>query len=303
MSRLPDFFIVGAPKCGTTALYHYLAEHPGIFMPDFKEPHYFAKDFSSPYYVRTEAAYRALFADASAQHKVGEASVWYLFSEVAAERIQASVPQARLIVMLRRPVDLFVSLHNQLRVSLYEDEADPERAWHLQEPRRGGARIPDLCEETRFLEYDAACRLGAQLERLLGFFPRSSVHLILFDDLAATPQAVYEDALRFLAVPSDGRQHFPRVNEAHQSRSTGLETLRRKVDRVLVTTPALAGLLRRLAPLRPLSRALRRLNEQKVEKPVLTETFRRQLTEHFRDDVEILERLLERDLSAWKDSS
>jgi len=302
MSRLPDFFIVGAPKCGTTALYHYLAEHSGVFMPDFKEPHYFAEDFSSPYYVRSEAVYTALFADAEEQQKIGEASVWYLFSEVAAKRIRDAVPQARLIVMLRRPVDLFVSLHNQLLVSLYEDEGNPERAWHLQEARQRGERIPELCEEPRLLQYDAACRLGAQLERLLQIFPPQCVHTIVFDDLVATPRAVYEDALHFLGLPSDGRRHFPRINEAHQSRSSGLETLRRRVDRTFITTPALAGLLRWLAPLRPLSRALRRLNQRKVRKAVLADTFRQQLTEHFRDDVETLERLLERDLADWKEA-
>jgi hypothetical protein len=302
MSRLPDFFIAGAPKCGTTALYSYLAEHPGIFMPEFKEPHYYSDDFSSPYYVRSAAAYRALFAQATKEQRIGEASVWYLFSEVAARRIQEENPEARLIVMLRRPVDLFQSLHNQMLASLYEDERDPEKAWLLQKIRRGGERIPRLCEEPRLLQYDAACQLGAQLERLLQVFPRSQVHTILFEDLVAAPRVTYEGVLRFLGLPSDHRRQFPRVNEAHQSRSTGLETLRRTIDRVLVTTPALAEILRWSAPLKPLSRALRRLNQRKVQKAVLAEPFKIRLAEHFRDDIEILERLLKRDLADWKRS-
>jgi len=301
VTRWPDFFIVGAPKCGTTALYSYLAEHPDVFLPSNKEPHYFADDLASPYYVRSEAAYRALFAAAGEHQSIGEASVWYLFSEVAPTRIRDAVPGARLIVMVRRPVELFLSLHNQTLMSHYEDESDPEKAWHLQTARRRGERIPKLCEEPRLLQYDDACRLGGQLERLLQVFPRSHVHVVVFDDLAAGTRSVYEDVLRFLDLASDGREEFPRVNEAHQSRLRWLEAARRRTDRTLVTTPILTRTLRWFGPFRPLSRTLRRFNVQKVEKPTLEEGFHRLLTEHFAKDVEILERLLERDLTAWKD--
>ena len=77
--RRPDFFIVGAPKCGTTALYEYLKQHPEVFMPkEAKEPNFFGSDFNNPFFIRDENAYLALFADARYEKRVGEASVWYL---------------------------------------------------------------------------------------------------------------------------------------------------------------------------------------------------------------------------------
>ncbi|MCP4662264.1 MAG: sulfotransferase domain-containing protein, partial [bacterium] len=160
--KRPDFFIVGAPKCGTTALYHYLSEHPQVFLPEFKEPHFFAEDLSTPDHICSEQEYLELFLPAGDEHRaVGEGSVWYLFSSTAARRIREFAPEAKVIVMFRSPVEMFVSLHNQMMASLYEEERDPERAWALQEARRRGEHLGELCEEPRVLQYGEVCRLGA----------------------------------------------------------------------------------------------------------------------------------------------
>ena len=78
--RKPDVFIVGAPKCGTTSMYHYLRQHPDVFMPPKKEPHSFASDLDAPYFVRAEQEYLALFEEGAWAKRVGEASTWYLYS-------------------------------------------------------------------------------------------------------------------------------------------------------------------------------------------------------------------------------
>ena len=102
MMRKPDFFIVGAPKCGTTALYEYLRPHPNVFMSTVKEPHFFAKDLGSYPHIKTDEEYAALFAGANEQHlRVGEASVYYLRSAVAIPNIREFNPDARLIAMFR----------------------------------------------------------------------------------------------------------------------------------------------------------------------------------------------------------
>ena len=143
MPRRPNFFILGAPKCGTTALSEYLREHPRAFVSQPKEPHYFCGDFDY-YYApgqRSEEHYLRLFDAATDDHlAVGEASVWYLYSADAARNIAAFDPATRVIVMLRNPVDLVPSLHSQLLYMLDEDEPDPARAWELQEARRRGER-------------------------------------------------------------------------------------------------------------------------------------------------------------------
>jgi hypothetical protein len=111
----PNFFIVGAPKCGTTALYEYLQPHPRIFLSRIKEPHYFARDLGSYPRIKTAQEYAGIFAESTSEHlALGEASVYYLRSAVAIPLIREFNPAARLIAMFRNPVDMVYSLHSQL---------------------------------------------------------------------------------------------------------------------------------------------------------------------------------------------
>jgi len=113
--RKPDFFIVGAPKCGTTALYRFLSQHPEIFLPKVKEVHFFGSDLYLPGYVPDTEKYLRLFANARDETRVGEASVWYLYSKVSAAEIKHFAPEASILIMLRNPVDMIHSLHSQLQ--------------------------------------------------------------------------------------------------------------------------------------------------------------------------------------------
>src|SRR5579859_908594 len=112
----PNFFIVGAPKCGTTALNHYLSAHPEIFMAK-KEMHHFGADlkFGPQFFRRDRAEYLAEFAGGQGRKRVGESSVWYLFSREAAAELKAFNPEARVIIMLREPVAMLHSLFHQFR--------------------------------------------------------------------------------------------------------------------------------------------------------------------------------------------
>jgi uncharacterized protein with GYD domain len=141
----PNFVILGAPKCGTTALSEYLREHPRVFVSRPKEPHYFCDDWDY-YYApgeRTQEHYLHLFDDATDDHlAIGEASVWYLYSTTAARNIAAFDPAMRVIVMVRNPVELVPSLHSQLRYMLDEDEPDPERLLEVNaEVEQMGAKV------------------------------------------------------------------------------------------------------------------------------------------------------------------
>jgi hypothetical protein len=141
--RIPDFFIVGAPKCGTTAMYRWLAAHPEVFVP-VKEIHYFGSDLAHRRPPVSEERYRALFADAVAAHRaVGDVAVWYLMSESAVEEIHAFNPDARIIVMLRRPDDMLYSLHSQLLYSGEEDLLDFGAALDAESERAQGRSIPE----------------------------------------------------------------------------------------------------------------------------------------------------------------
>src|SRR5262249_52220073 len=132
--RMPDFFIAGHQKCGTTALYMMLNQHPQIFMPEFKEPRYFAPELRPPLEHETPdrpqklESSLALFADARLDQMAGEASPQYIRSPTAAARIATLQPRARLIVILREPADFLRSYHQQMVVSHEERENDFRKA-------------------------------------------------------------------------------------------------------------------------------------------------------------------------------
>ena len=174
MTNKPDFFIVGAPKCGTTALSEYLRAHPNIHISTPKEPHYFVDDFPS-YKERMggEENYLALFDTDKENAQCGEASVWYLYSKVAIQNALDFNPNAKFIAMVRNPLEMAVSLHAQLVWTLDEDTHNFDEAWSMMDERKAGRKIPKKCRESAFLQYREACQLGGQIERFMNIVPPS----------------------------------------------------------------------------------------------------------------------------------
>ena len=300
MEVRPNFFIVGAPKCGTTALYRYLRLHANIYMPVKKEPHFFARDLGTYPAIKTMEQYSALFADAKEQHqRVGEASVYYLRSAVAIANIREFNPDARIIAMFRNPVEMVHSFHSQLLYWAEENEADFETAWRLQEPRSRGIDLPPGSRGAFLLQYAEMGRLGAQLERLLSVFPSSQVKLIVYDDFAASPKQVYDEVIAFLGLPHDGRTEFPRINENKRTRVDWLRKFLRKpppvLQRAYREVKARVGRGRMDAVRKGV---IERMTVQERREP-LSPAFRAELVEVFRDEVALLGRLLGRDLSHW----
>lgn len=297
-SSAPNFFIVGAPKSGTTSLDVYLRKHPSCFLCR-KEPHFFATDFLDRGVDRA-ADYVDLFAKCPpGTAAVGEASVWYLYSRDAIPNLRREFPEARLIAMLRNPVDLIYSKHAQLVFNCEEDESDFERAWRLEPERRAGRQIPATALEPSFLYYSEVGRLGEQVARMLSVFPAEQVHLILFEDFCADAGRHYRNVLDFLGLRDDGRTAFPRVNPNTVHRS-------KLIGRLLQKPPAglqkIVRCVERRLGLRQLPGIdlIRHLNTKVAARKPLDPAFRAELTAHFRPEVERLEGVLGRDLSAWK---
>ena len=227
---IPSLFILGAPKCGTSALYEYLAGHPGLFLPDNKEPHYHASDF----YVRDTGLsrrmadrerYLSLFAEARPDQIAGEGSTWYLASEAAVPSILADASDARFIVMLRAPWVMARSLHAHHVRKLYDDVEDFETAWSLSKTRAAGDRLPKHCPDPKMLDYPAACTFAPKLERLFAQVPRDRALVLIYEEVFADPRAGYLRVLDFLGLPDDGRTDFARVNPNRELRSKWLYAL------------------------------------------------------------------------------
>ncbi len=297
----PNFFVVGAPKTGSTALSEYLRAHPRIFMCPLKEPDFFTRHTHPRYQkVKSIEEYLSLFASAGDEHlAVGEASVSYLNSETALRGLQQFAPDARLIAMVRNPIDLAYSAHSQAVFAFAEPEKDFERAWALQEDRAAGRNVPPRASDKDALLYKNTASLGMQLERLLQYFDREQVHIIVFEDFVADTRGVYEDTLRFLNVPTDNRTEFPRYNENKRHKADVL-------GRIIVRPPtAIMRPIRRVQQALGIEggtgvlRFLQKLNSTELKRPPMRPEFRERLAAEFADDVAKLERILDRDLSHW----
>lgn len=295
MSR-PDFFIVGAPKCGTTAMYSYLRQHPEIFMPFVKEPHFFGADLSSRYGRYSRDQYLALFADALPSQRVGEASTWYLYSKVAAREIREFAPGAQIIIMLRNPVDVMHAQHSQLLYNRQENIPDFAQALAAEAERTLGRRLPPGPIRRENLLYREMAHFAEQVERYLAVFGRDRVHVVLFDDLRRDAAASYRATLRFLGVNEDFRPPLERVNVNKRVRLGWLQ-------RFIYAPPApLRGaipFIRRFAFAHRLRSAILTLNATRAPRTQLPAELRGQLQAEFADEIEQLGRLISRDLSAW----
>ncbi|MBN8736545.1 MAG: sulfotransferase domain-containing protein [Xanthomonadales bacterium] len=300
--KQPDFFLVGAPKCGTTALSAYLRAHPRIFMCVPKEPGYFALDFPAHRFVANRDDYAELFRDAGEEHlAVGEASVIYMYSDLAIAELHEALPAARLLVMLRNPMDMAVSMHAQALWSCDESIEDFGNAWALCADRRAGDKVPWHCRDSKVLLYDRMPLLGSQLRRLLEIFPRAQVGWWFFDDLMADPGRVYRDVLSFLDVPDDGRLDFPRVNVRKHARSRLLGLCTQKTPERLVS--AAMKLKRGLGiPRWGVRDALRRANRKSQPQRSLLPAVRAAMHAHFAPDIRLLEDITGRELGHWLES-
>ncbi len=219
MNTLPNFFIAGAPRCGTTALSEYLRRHPQVFMTIPKEPNYFAADLPGLRFADTPEQYADLFRKVGSHHlAIGEASVWYLYSKVALDRIRQEIPHARIIVSLRNPIDFVRSLHARLLYSHNEDRANLAEAWAMQDTRREGRELPRSVQTPELLQYREIAMFGRQISRLFDAFPREQVRVVLLEEWRDDPRGTYLSPLEFLGLDDDGRTTFPKVNEQRRHR-------------------------------------------------------------------------------------
>jgi Sulfotransferase family len=295
MARMPDFLIAGAPKCGTTAMYEYLRQHPAVFMPFHKEPLYFGSDLTRRYGAMSREDYLRLFAPAEADQRVGEASAWYLYSKRAAMEIAEASPDARVVAMFRDPVDVMYAQHSQLLFSEQEDIEDFATALDAEEDRAAGRRLPRGPIRPENLLYRRVVRFAEQLERYLDVFGRDRVHVIVHDDLRADLAGEYRRLLEFLDVDPEFVPDFFPANENKRVR-------RRWLQRLIWNPPLLRPLipgLRRFPAAHALRARLLSLNSERIERPPMDPALRSRLREELRPEIESLGRLIRRDLSAW----
>lgn len=312
-----DFAIVGAPRCSTTAMSQYLAEHPDVCFADPKEPHYFAVYRMDDMDVadiaeKVKAEYMSrFFAHSDGTEKLrGEGSVSYLYSPWSAQTILRLNPDARFIIMLRNPIEMVQSYHAQTVYMLDEDLTDLKDAWRIQDRRAKGEAIPATCRDANLLRYADIGRFGKFLEEFMEVAGPGRCLPVIFDDFIADPRGTYLKVLAHLGLEDDGRTEFPVVKASRRYRWLWLHKLLKRPPQFILNmvggagptaartgsgpwkkseAPAILGLRSRL------------LEFNKVDniRPPLDPDLRAEMIETWADDNARLGKLLGRDLSHW----
>lgn len=275
----------------------YLEAHPQVFVAERKDLHHFGSDLGFRHRPRrTEAEYLRHFADVPpGAVRVGEASVWYLYSQQAAREIQAFDPAMRIIIMLREPVSMMHALYTQLRLNGLGDEDLPTFAAALdaEGERAAGRRLPPQTPLPEALLYRRVAAFSTQIERYQAVFPARQLHVILQEDLQGDAAGTYRKTLEFLGVDADFQPDLRPVNSNKVVRS---ERLRR----LIAHTPASAKGLVPGGLRRALRKQIQRLNSRHAARPPLDPALRARLREAMRPEVARLEQVIGRDLSAWR---
>jgi len=314
--RIPDFFIVGHAKSGTTALYEMLKAHPQFFMPEYKggfgkEPWFFSAENPNPQDGRersiaftgrgfmTVDAYLSLFAAAGAEQRVGEASTSYLWSRTAAQRIAEAQPNARIIAIMREPASFLRSVHLQLLQNHHESERNFRKAVALDDARREGRHIPRHSYWPQALIYSDRVRYAEQLRRYEAVFAREQMLVLIYDDFRDANEATVRQVLRFLDVDDSAPVRPVHVNPTIGVRSARLNDLKHALREgrgpilrsVKGAGKALTSRSARESLYYPVQR---RLVYRKPPPP--DERFMRELRRRFKGEVEALSEYLDRDL-------
>jgi hypothetical protein len=302
MSKIarPDFFIVGAPKCGTTAMNDFLAAHPDVFMAR-KELHFFGSDLSVqlPHHrTLTLDDYLSHFSGWRGESRIGEGSVWYLFSKNAAGEIKAFDPNARIIAMLRNPVDMLYANYYHMRYTGDEFLPTFEEALAAVEDRRQGRRLPKLVRNPQGLVYDDMVCYAEQVRRYFDTFGRDNVRVIIFEEFRENNARIYRETLEFLGVDPLFQPDFTNVNPPKLTRYA-------KPRDFLDDPPQWYRHARQMIPTsfrQRISRPLRRWNTTVVSRPPIDPELRHSLQTRFAPQVEELSILLDRDLLCWRET-
>lgn len=296
---MPNFLIIGAGKSGTTSLYHYLKQHPEIYMSPVKEPKFFALEgktlnFRGPNddahmnrkSVTDIGAYRALFRGVSNEKAVGEASTLYLYSPEAPARIKHYIPEVKLIAILRNPADRAFSSYLHCLRDRGEPLGDFAQALREEEGRIENGWGP-------IWHYRNAGFYSAQLERYFDAFGRDQIKVFLYEDLKGDPVGVLRSIFRFLGVVDT---RLPDISLKHNISGVPRSRL---VHELLNTPNPIKSAFRPLLPAKLRKRFNHNLTDRNLLRPQLSPEVRRRLIETYTEDILRVQGLIDRDLSRW----
>ena len=310
-------FIVGAPRCGTTTLASYLKQNPQVCFSSVKEPHYFSRHELGDL---DEAALRRLIKEdylgrffdhcGSEARVAAEGSVTYLYTPDQMAPILRLWPDAKFIIAVRDPLQMLPSLHARLLVTGDETIRSFPKAWATIAERAEGRSIPRTTMDPRWLRYDEAGSLGTHVQRFFDAVGRERCHVVLFDDLSRDPQATYARMCEFIGVEPWAATDFGARRGNMGFRIGWLQRLLKRPPKAMRTvlaghqfrqrekalgaaeSPAVGAVLR-------VRKRLLEWNKVAATRAPLDPALREEIIARMRDEVIMLSRIIDRDLSHW----
>ncbi|MEZ7189890.1 sulfotransferase domain-containing protein [Pseudoalteromonas sp. DY56-GL22] len=288
-------FIAGSPKCGTTALYSILNRSKIIFFPEYKEPHFFADDLGGYKAHDNIGDFHSLYSKLKDEKIVGDASIFNLYSNSALKNIKNYNPDAKIILMLRNPVDAVPSFHGQLLYTQDENIESLEEAWDLSGKRVKGVNALETCKCEKILDYKKIYCYGTQLEKLYSIFDREQVHVVIYDKFKNDYEGELVKLFSFLDIKYEFIENEI-VNENTKNRINWFARLLRRPPKFLV-------ILKRLIMGRGenfIYRFLLNLNTKKKLRDPVSDELKYRIYLNYKSEIAALESILGMKLDEWK---
>lgn len=285
----PNFLIAGASKAGTTSLHEYLAQHPDVFMSTFKEPNYFVPGYA----YENWDDYLALFRGARDEKAIGESSTGYLYCPESPEWIKSILSPVKIILMLRNPARRGESLYWWMVREGYENASTFAEALELESSRARHPSFRESCPQffPDYLYYETGL-YSAQVRRFLETFGPRNVRTFIFEEFVSNPRITCREVFKFLGVDPTFEPTIAIHNEARFPASPRLQFwLRNRAPKYLRFLPAKIR--------RAVIERLMNSNTRRGSIPKRDLESEQRLLDLYRDDIQKLEQLLERDLSIW----
>ena len=318
---LPDqsrfAFIVGAPRCGTTTLASFLQQHPNVCFSAVKEPHFFSQhdlsglDGEGLRAEVSEEYWKRFFGHCTGTEELtAEGSVTYLYAPEKMEPILRLWPDAKFVIALRDPLSMLPSLHSRLLITGDETIRDFAHAWDKIEDRKRGRSIPRSAIDPRFLRYDEAGALGSRVEQFFQAVGRERCHIVLFDDLVADTGQAYRDLCAFLQIEPWDKTRL-KAQRVHKTFRYGwLQRMLKRPPKVVRTVLAGEKFRQRekkldaregraISAIFKMRKRLLDWNKVPAKRAPLDPRVRGEIIDRLRDEVILLSRVIDRDLSHW----
>ncbi|VAW53756.1 hypothetical protein MNBD_GAMMA05-1253 [hydrothermal vent metagenome] len=298
----PNLFIIGAPKTGSTSLYHYLADHPQVYLSTDKEPHFFSQDLRAQcqqlhgkmikFNYSDISEYEALFENAGDHKILGETSTSYLYSTDAAENIHQYNPDAKIIAILRSPVELLHSWYHYISYTSEEPAKTFPEALSLEASRKRDLKnIPDSVWYPQRIFYRELVNFDQQLQRYYDLFDHDNIKVLLTEDMQADPAGLYDEVLDFLSLD----KHTPDFSRHNVYQDIRFKKLKWIIDNYLSPVKNAVNNSDSF-----ISKSLRAIYNHSMSKdeqrPSIEVDINQQLKEEFRPMVERTEKLVQLNL-------